>query len=453
MAATDTQLLTPQQLFAMTDAQRNAYYASLSPDQAAQEKAALQAYIRQVSDANRAYLQQSVDKYAICPPTGGGTGATYAAGTTLNFNFPTAGGAYIRELEILVDIKFTPASGTGATYAWSAAGAYAWFNEIDIIYNGQQARIKPYFLKVLDILKYKQWLPYAQVLSGLVADATANANISQAQPTLTGGSAAVSKFRFRVPFQLMRWSPVGMLPAQGQGTKGQVNIITSSTLVNTGSANQADPMNTPIVWTGGTGPAITLDATEKTITVFAIYTDGTNFGSKTPLALHLEGLPTVQYVIDQQLNPLSAGTVNRQRISTLQKHVVVCSVIVDGNSATAFAANSNITQIELDQDAAGQNKFWLYGAPNNTTYYDYLESFRHLYGQDLDPGVVLWVNALHYNSVDPDNSNGTQVLNMSPGAWTDVNYGVQVGSVSSTFVTPHVETYLFTINDAGLVLG
>lgn len=451
--ATDSQLLTPQQLFSMTDAQRNAYYASLSPDQAAQEKAALQNYIRQVSDANRAYLQQSVDKYAVCPAAGGAVSNVYAAGATLNYNFPTAGGAYIREFEILFDIKFTPATGTSATYAWSAAGAYAWVSEIDIVYNGQQARIRPYFLKVLDILRYKQWLPFAQVLSGLVADATTNANVSQAMPALTGGSAAVSKFRVRLPLQLMRWSPVGMLPTQGQGTKGQINLICASTLVNTGAANQADPMLVPIVWTGGTGPAITLDATEKTITIFAIYNDGTNFGSKTPLALHLEGLPTVQYVIDQQLNPLTAGTIVRQRITTLQKHVVALSVVIDGNSATAFCATSNFVEIELDQDSAGQNRFWVYGAPNNTTLFDYYERFRNLYGQDLDPGNILWVNALHYNAVDTDNTNGTQILNMSPGNWTDINYGLQVTSVSTTFTTPRVETYLFTINDAGLVLG
>lgn len=453
MTATDTQLLTPQQLFTMTDAQRNAYYASLSPDQAAAEKKALSDYIQQVAAANKAYLQQSIDKYAVCPPAGGGTSNTYAASTTLNFNFPTAGGAFIREFELLTDIKFTPATGSSATYAWSAAGAYAWYTEIDIVYNGQQARIRPYFLKILDVIRFKQWLPYAQVLSGLNADSTTNANVSQAQPTLTGGSAAVSKFRIRIPLQLMRWSPVGMLPAQGQGTKGQVNLITSTSLVNTGTVNVADPMVTPVVWTGGTGPAITLDATEKTVTLFAIYNDGTNLGSKTPMALHLEGLPTVQYVIDQQAS-LTAATLVRQRITTLQKHVVAASVVLDGNSATAFCAVSNIAQIELDQDSAGQNKFFLYGTPNNTTYYDYLERIRNQYGQDFDPGVIIWVNALHYNTVDPDASNGTQILNMSPGAWTDVNYGVQVTTTGTSILGGNrVETYLFTINDAGLVLG
>lgn len=451
--ATDSQLLTPQQLFSMTDAQRNAYYASLSPDQAAQEKAALQNYIRQVSDANRAYLQQSTDKYAVCPASGGATSNTYAAGSTLNYNFPTAGGAYIREFEILFDIKFTPAAGSSATYSWSAAGAYAWVTEIDIIYNGQQARIRPYFLKILDVLRFKMWLPYAQVLSGLNADSGTTSNVSQAQPSLTGGSAATSKFRIRLPLQLMRWSPVGCLPAQGQGTKGQINLITASTLVNTGTVSQADPMLVPIVWTGGTGPGVTLDSTEKTITIFAIYNDGTNFGSKTPLALHLEGLPTVQYVIDQQLNPLTSGTVVRQRITTLQKHVVAASVIIDGQSATAFCATSNIASIELDQDSAGQNKFYQYGTPNNTTLYDYYERIRHELGQDLDPGVILWINALHWNTVNTDNSNGTQILNMSPGNWTDVNYGMQITTVSTTFITPRVETFLFTINDAGLVLG
>lgn len=444
--STPTATLTPDQVMGLTPAQQNAYFAG-QPDGGANAKAQLAQYKMAVNQANLEYLQKSIDKYAVCPPTGGGNTATYAAGTTLNFNFPTAGGAFLRELEFVVSIAFTPATGSSATYGWTPAGAYAWITEIDIIYNGQQARIRPYFLKVLDTLKRAMWLPYNQVISGLTANATVTTNLAQAQPALTGGSAATSSFRFRLPLQLQRWSPVGMLPMQGQGTKGQINVQTAATL---GAANP-DPMLVPINYTGGTGGGITLGT--ATIQINAIYNDGTNMLSKQPLALNLANLPTAQYIIDQQLNPLTSGTLLRQRISTLLNHYVAMSVIIDGGQSTAFATPGNIAQLELDQDAAGMNKFWLYGSQNGTTYYDYAERIRQLIGQDLDMGVILWVNALQFNGIDPDDHNANQVLNMTSGAWTDVNYGVQVTTATNTNFTPRVETYLFSRNDAGLVLA
>lgn len=448
MSTQEVALLSPDQLYRMSSKQQNDYFASLKPDQAAMEKQKLQAFKQHINGMNLTYLEQAVDRYATCPPTGGGQSATYAPGTTLNFNFPTAGGAYLRELEVTVDIKFTPATGTSATYAWSAAGAWAWFSTIEILYNGQLHRIRPYHLKVWDTIRFKQWLANEQVLSGLNADSGTTSNIAQAQPALTGGTPAVSKFKFRIPLQLHRRSPVGMLPMQGQGTKGQINFICASTL----GASNCDPMQVPINYSGGSGNAITLDSTEKTITVNAIYNDGTNYASKNPLALHLEKLPASQHIIDQQLTPLTAGNILRQRISTQQPHYLVTSVVIDGNSSTVFCATSNLAVIELDQDAAGQNKFWQFGSANNTNLYDYYSRMRRIYGQDLDPGVILWVNATQFNTVDNDNSDGNQVLDMSSGKWTDVNIGLQVSSVSTSNFTPRVETYLFSRNDAGLII-
>lgn len=442
-------LLSPDQLLAMSPSQQQAYLNSLSPADQATAQQSLATYVKQINAGNTQYLQQSIKKWAVCPPTGGGTSATYASGTTLNFNFPTAGGAFLSEIVIAVDIKFTPASGSSATYGWTPAGAYAWFSEIDVLFNGQQIRTRPYFIKVLDTIRRKLWLPYQQVLSGLNADSTTTNTIAAAQPSLTGGSAATSKFYIHVPMQLHPLSPIGMLPMQGQGTKGQINLVCASTL---GAANP-DPMLVPINYTGGSGNGITLDSTEKTITVFAIYTDGTNLGSKSPLPLHLEHLPTAQMIIDQQLTSLTSGTLLRQRISTLLKHYYAVSVIIDGGQSTAFAATSNIAQIELDQDAAGQNKFWLYGTPNNTSFLTYQDTIRRIYGQDLDAGVVIWADATQFGTVDPDNRDGHQVLDMTSGHWTDVNYGVQVTTATSSNFTPRVETFLWSLNDAGLVLS
>ena len=452
--ATPSALLSPDALSALSTGQRQAYLNGLTPAQQQQEQAALAAYQNHINGGNTKYLQKSVNKYAICPPTSGGITSNYLTSTTLNFNFPTAGGAYLRLLEITVNIICTV---TGTAPLWTAAGAWAWFSEIDIIYNGQQSRIRPYFLKVLQQTLYQEWMMTNQVSNGsetvggtnvagkLVSDSTITANTAAAQPVITSGVAFTSKFKFRVPLQLMRWSPVGMLPMQGQGTKGQVNIITASAI----AAVNADPLTTPITVTALTSAVLGA----ATVQCMAIYCDGVNLESKTPLGLQLANLPTAQFIIDQTLAPLTAGTIVRQRLTTLLPHYIVCSIIIDGNQSTSFALAGNIAQIELDQDAAGQNKFFVFGPPNNTTVYDYYTGIRQIYGQDLDTGVIMWVNATQFNTVDPSDSNGTQVLNMTPGNWTDVNYGLQVNATSSVNFTPRVETYLFSRNDAGLVLG
>ena len=450
MTPTTTTLLGPDQLSRMSTTQQQAYLASLSPDQATTERQNLAAYHRQMVSSNTTYLRKAINHYAVCPPNGGGINATYAAGTSLVFNLPNAGGAFLKELIITVDIKFTPATGTGATYGWTPAGAMAWFSDLWLNYGGQtQHHWRPYFLKVLETLRFKQWLANSSVLSGLGADATTTALISQAQPALTGGTAATSKFRFRVPMQLNALSPIGLLPIQGQGTAGQITLQCAGTL---GAANP-DPMQVPVNFTGGTGNAITLDATEKTITVTAVYVDGANFESKQPLTLSLDGMPTAQSVLEQTINNLSSGSVQRGRITSQEQHYLVMSAIIDGVQSTAFSTEANITSIELDQDSAGQNKFFYYGTANNTDYATYLESIRHQFGQDLDMGVVLWNDATQFGTIDADNHDGTQVLDMRAGHWSNVNIGVQVTSVSSTNFTPRIETQLMLLNDAGLVVA
>jgi hypothetical protein len=446
-------LLPPSQLAAMAPADQNRYLASLSAQEAAQERAALNAFVQSIAASNQNFLRKSLDHRAICPPSGGagGTSALYpTAGGSLQFNMPTAGGAFIRELEIAVDIKFTPATGTSATYAWTPAGAFAWFSDIILSLGGTDLHhTRPYAMKVLDTIRRGGTLPYNQVLSGLNADSTVTSNIAQAQPAMTGGTPAISKFRFRVPFQQQRLSPVGLIPAQGQGSKGVLTLQCPSTL---GAAN-ADPLATPILYTGGTGNGITLDSTERTVTVYAIYNDGTGMEQKAPLTLNMNGVPTMQHLMDQQLNPFTAGTVMRQRLTILQKHFVAMSVIIDGLQSTSFSTAANITSIELDKDAAGNNKFFYYGAAQNTSYYDYATEKRRIFQQDLDTGVVLWTHALSANSNNPDNNNGTQVLDMRAGHWPEVNYGVNVASVSNTNFPARVETFLFAENDTGLVVA
>ena len=84
---------------------------------------------------NRLFMQQSLEKVAYCPVTGGsGTSATYTPGTTLYFDFPQLGGAYIKGLLITYSLTVTPASSGTASYALSAADLWAMFSEITVSY-------------------------------------------------------------------------------------------------------------------------------------------------------------------------------------------------------------------------------------------------------------------------------------------------------------------------------
>ncbi len=445
------QLLDPMQLAGMTASDRSNYLTSLQQSDPNTAAALANEVAKAKSQLVAGFMANAQRKRAMCPPAGGGTSSTYATGSSLTFNLPVVKNGLATDVELTVDIKFTPATGTSATYAWSAAGAYAWFSEIDIIIGGLQARIRPYFLKVLDTIRRSQNLPYYQVVSGLNSDSTINGIVATAQPTLTAGSAATSKFKLRIPLNALHFSTLpGVLPIMGNLTQAQVVVQCATTL----GASNCDPMQVPINYSGGSGNGITLDSTEKTISAEVIYVDGTTLTSARNLDLpDLVGEPTCQYYIDSISAQLTSGNIQRTLISTQLKHFVVASVVIDGGSSTVFASPSNIAAIELDQDTAGSNKFYQYGTATNTTFYDYAADIRRVLGQDLDDGVILWAYGQGFNQENLDNRQGNAYLNMMSGGWPSATTAVQITTATSTYFTPRVETYLLSLNPKGVVTG
>lgn len=444
-----TNVPTTAQMAAMTPGQRQAYMASLDPNSADAASAAANMATAQ-AQANMSYLTQTVEKIATCYPAAGGITAAYTQGASLYFNFPTAAGAFVKALLVTLNLNFTPATGTGATYGYTAGAPYSFVNEIQILFNGTQARIRPYLLKVLEQLRARSNPTPAGAIAasnsnaGINVIAAVDTNINTPAPTLTGGSASQLNLVFRIPLNVLHeLSPIGMLPIQGSGTKAQVVVLTPTSVFG------PDPLLNAVYATGGTGNAVTVNA--STVKVEAIYTDGTNLNSPTPLSLDMVGVPTAQYIIDTPLTPLAASILIRQRIATLLQHYYVIAVVIDGNQSNKFAAVTNFTQIELDQDSVGQNKFYVYGL-NNVSIYDYFEKIRHIFQRDLDEGVVPWVVAESYGQENPDNRLGSQALNMTPGGWTDVHHAYILGAVNGLgTVTGRVELYLVSLNPAGLV--
>jgi hypothetical protein len=340
-------------------------------------------------------------------------------------------------------------------YDYTAAGFYGLFNEIQILFNGTQARVRPYLLKVMEMGRARSNPTPSAVVAGQ-SIAALNTALSTFQPTLTPGSPAQINAVFRLPLNALHaLSPVGMLPIQGAGTKAQIIVMCATGVFG------SDPMANAIYPTAGTaGGAVTINA-NSTVKVECIYMDGTNYNSPQPLSLDLVGVPTCQYIIDTPLTPIAAGIVQRQRIATLLQHYLVIAVVMDGLLSNAFAAVGNITNLELDQDSVGQNKFWQYGTANNVSVNDFWERVRHIWTQDFDQGVIPFIWAQVYGQENPDNRMGNQILNMTAGGWTDVHHGyilTAVNAASSGFngasaIVGRVELYLVSLNPAGLVMA
>lgn len=397
--------------------------------------------------ANRAFMRGSLERTAYCPVTGGsGTTAAYSAGTTLYFDMPVQGGAYAKALLITYNLTVTPASSGTASYAVNAAAPWNIFSEIKLDYGPTQIRTHPYFLKVLDTLKGFGYGAQNRVLAGN-NDSGIAAQIVGTTPVVAGsGNTWQGKM-------LIRLNPIGtdsvpgLLPIMGVGNKPQLKLTCTPAFMG------VDPLINPIAGTNGTGTASV--GVTGNINVDCVYLDGVSTANNVPMQLNLQGEPTMQYYWDSALTPFNSGSVQWKQISVLLEHWYAVSLVIDGQQSSTFATVPNILGFALAADTSGQNLFKAWNISNNISVYDYYDrEVRRIHGQDMDPGVILWTDAPSRGINDSDNMNGHQVLNMQPnGGYTATNHRYQmtaVGAVSG--ITPRVETFLCSMNYAGLQL-
>ena len=440
-------LWTPDQIAALPPDQQAAVIGTLpkNQQQAAQTSVAASA-AQMIIKANRAFMRKALERVAACDvASGSGITANYASGQTLTFKFPAVGSAFAKALLISYNISITPATGTGAAYAANAAAPWNIFSEVDVNYNGAQIKTHPYLCKILDILKGFQKGQMNAVLSGN-NDATVAAQIVGTTP-LTVGSANTWQGKILLPLNVLGEDTVpGLLPMMGVGNQAEIKLTCAPSFLG------YDPLLNPVATTGGTGAAITINS--GTVNVDVIFLDGSNMDSNVGLSLALSGEPTMQYFWDTPLSPLPQNLLQRQHISTLLEHWYVISLVIDGVQSSKFATIGNLAQFELSPDSVGQDKFKSWNVANNVSVYDYYDRVRRRYGQDLDEGVIVWVDAPCAGIVDSDARNGQQVLNMRDGGFPATTHGYLVNSVSNTNIAPRVETFLISMNYAGLkVLG
>jgi hypothetical protein len=434
-------ILTAPEVSAMSDTERKQYMAQLT------EGEAMSAAIQGRDIANLRYMRRALRKVAICPPTAGGISMNYVVAQQLVFNFPTATGAFAKEILLTLNLSLTFAAGTSAAYAANAAAPYNLIDSCNILYNTSFGRIRPIFQKYL-----KQLRGFQRPQPGIVIAGTSDATIqAQMLPTLTyasGTNAFIQKYR--IPLNCLQdLSPCGMLPIQGSSTQAQLQVNCANGLLGN------DPLLNLSAATTGTGQAITVAS--GTVTAECIYVDGQNLQSLEPLKLDLisqPAVPTAQYVVDTVLSPLSTGSVQRQKISSLLEHYFVVCCVIDGQQSAKFATVANVAGFELDQDPVGQNKFWQYGTGSNQSIYDYYEYIRQYIGQDLDEGIFVMAAAPTINEANPSDQQGMTTLNMLPGGWVATTPGWQVTAVNGITSAPaRVETWLASRNPQGLLIA
>jgi hypothetical protein len=427
--------------------QRHLNDATRAPGTTPEEQAAAAAQARSSRmDANKRYLKHALRKYQVCLPASGGAGTTqnYSAGGSLLFDVGSVVGGFLEELVLVFNLTVANAAGSSAVYQLNAGAPLTLFDTIEINYGGTLSRIAPYVLKYLAGLQGFARPAYGGVI-GAPAIASLQSSLYSTFPVATGNNTWAGYVH--IPLCYLPNRPSGMLPIMGDSTRCQVRVNCAS------AAFGPDPVLNTESAVSGSGHAVTVTGT---IQIIGRYTDGQRTTSIDPLPLDLEGEPSCQYLIDRMLNPLVANTMNRTRIDNKLQHLYVISVVIDGNQSTKFSAETNITGLELDEDSVGTNKLSAFGSTgNNVPYIVFRDEIRNQLGNDVvDEGVVPWIWAPQKWTVDPDNSDGVQVLNMMDGGWTDASLGFQLAAVNGLgTVTPRVLNYLVSLNPAGLVHG
>lgn len=444
MAATNAapRPLTAGELAAMSIPQRNAYFAQLPADRANAERSAFDA--SRVA-MNREYMRRCIRHLTIAPQASGGAlTQPFANGQLLSYLVPTANNGFLEALRIRLVLTVTPATGTGATYQLNAAAPFSVLDSIQIVYNGTQMNMRPLIMKVLMQLSGYMQSPSPQVPVGgnFESDPVIDNYITSTFP-FTAGSGNSWNFEFRIPLNALHPQDArGMLPIMAPGTDVLVNLNC------VGAPMGPDPILSPISTTGGTGAAVTITGTGQ---VIAEYRDGKTLQGPILQGLDVLDMGTVQYMKDQNLNNMTAGIINRQKLSMVNYLYYVISYIVDGQQSNKYAATSNIQVLELDMDTVGANQFWKYGTGTNIDVREFYVDIQDDIGQDIDEGIVPWVRAPIMNTADASNLDGTAFLNTTPSGWTDVHYGVQVAAVGAVAgINPRIETFCVLVNTAGL---
>lgn len=434
------------ELAAMPASSRESYFQGINdPDARKAQRAQYRAYCKRM---NQHFLEACFDKRAVCPPATGGGGANsqnWSSTSPMVWMAPVADGAFIRELEFQFSLTVTTAT-TGGTFSWNAGAPYNLVQDIIIELNNTQVKVPLLLYKYLSIMRGYNMPAPGQLNSNANLSVAAIRSANYTFSAIVTGANTVT-FRIRVPLNNgHRKSAAGILPSMSDSTRAKITLVPSSALLG------PDPIISPVSVAGGSGNSVTVAGTVK---CEAIYQDGSTLWSDRRLRLLLDEEPTVQQVRDLILQPLGSGTIQRQKLSVLNQHYYVISIVVDGQQSTKFATEGNLQYFALDRDQVGANHMWAFGSGQDCDVIDFYNRFADAFGTDLDEGVIPWVFAPVDQTLPGEAglNDGIRVLNMRPGGYVNMTHAYQVGAVGAVSgITPRVETYLVTLNPDGLRL-
>lgn len=433
-------LLSPSDLADLSPADRASYVQQhpLSPMEQAALKRAL---TRKRHASNASFMQLGTRKKASCPNANGpGTQQNYSAGATLIWNIPQANSGWVKGIWITANLTVACAAGTGGAYVANAGAPYTVFGEFDVNYNGPQWRMPFYFIKPL-LQMFGNLAAQPNTILGGNSDAQVQAVANSGTATATGNNTWA--FKVWVPLNIAHeMLPYGMLPMYGtQGSLPQVKLVCQSTSMGN------DPLTNPVATTAGTGVSVTITGT---VQVDAEYLDSTNFAGPDPLLLDITGDPTIQVYWDSTYQPFPTNTLQRVFLQNKNRHFIILSVLIDAQLSTKFCAVNNFVALEFAQDNVGSNTFWKYALDTNVDIKDYFLDKRRIYGQDLDPGVIVWIDGPTHGLQDTNNRDSGTWLDMRKG-WPSPSVAAQVTTIGALAgVTPRLETVIVTFNDDGL---
>ncbi len=420
--------------------------------QSQQYEQAMQAFIQQqqaqaIRKQNLDFMR-SLEQFSYMPITGGNAQtATYSVGSTFYFDIPVVPSGFAKGILIKYNLAIKPATAGGAAYFLNAAAPWNIFSEIRVQYNGNQIRIHPYLLKVLDQYRGFGYGAQNKVLVGN-NDATKAQNIV-GNPQLAINVDNTWQGQFYLPLNALGEDDVrGLLPATGAGTHAQLVLTTPANFLGN------DPLINPVSATGGASPAITVETT-STISCDLVYLNGATLRSPTllPPPPDIYG-PTLQMYWEPQGTPLNTNAMSAFIIQNKMLHHFVVSIVIDGAQSTSFATWANVSQFEMTGDLTRSQKLMSYNVSNNVSIYDFFDRYeRRKIGQDTDPGVIVWVASPVRGTQNPDNHMGHLALNMYPGGFPTATLGYNVVTPGSpSGYSARVETFLVSENTQGLGL-
>lgn len=355
-------------------------------------------------------------------------------GNPLSFLAPVTELAYATRLTVRTNLTFTyTAAATSPYINLTAAAPWSHVKEVEVVFGNTQIKVHPFFEYLATQMRgYNRQWP-GEVIGNSVADIQSQIYKS---PTIAAGS---NTWQTDIDIPLNRIHPAsvwGLLPIMGTGTRLQANVTPAAAFVG------KDPLENVIDTNG------TITAISGTVQLIVWYRDYKSMSTRMAVAPNLAGVPTVQVIKPQEINPLTAGTMNYKRIDNPYEFARLISVVIDGQASSTFCLASNISAYEIDRAENNSSVLLKYDNTNGGMV-NYYRQARDQFGQDLPDGVLAF-DAMTRNVADPSTMNGDAYLNLGASGFPAARLGFQVGAVSSANVTPRVVTYGTVINRAGI---